>query len=85
MEHRGKIEAKNKGELDMYFLHRLKKKYSADRFGIVPNEEFWKVYEMIQKGGKIQPIKAKRGSLVNVRGERVYTKSVSRATLNQIA
>ncbi|NVO03130.1 MAG: tetratricopeptide repeat protein [Bacteroidetes bacterium] len=36
--HRGKIPAKNKGELDMYFVDRLKPIYSEDMNGIVPNQ-----------------------------------------------
>ena len=45
-EHRGKIAAKNKGEIDMYFLNRFKPEYSADETGRVPSQEF---LEMIKK------------------------------------
>jgi len=38
--YRGKIEAKNIGKIDMYFVTRLKPEYSADEYGIVPNEKF---------------------------------------------
>ncbi len=41
-EHRGKIAAKNKGEVDMYFVNRLKPKFSADIEGNIPNEAFYK-------------------------------------------
>lgn len=37
-EHRGQVEAKNKGRIDMYFVRRIKPAYSAD--GLVPNERF---------------------------------------------
>jgi len=38
--HRGKIEAKNVGEINMYYVDRIKREYSADEKGILPNEEF---------------------------------------------
>ncbi len=38
--YRGKIEAKNTGFIDMYFVNRLKVEYSSDEFGITPNEKF---------------------------------------------
>lgn len=49
-EYRGKIQAKNKGGVDMYFLKRLRKKFSRDENGHVPNEEFHDLYEKIKKG-----------------------------------
>lgn len=39
-EYRGKIPAKHKGEIDMYFVNRLKPEYSADEAGFVPNQLF---------------------------------------------
>jgi len=39
-DHRGKIEAKGIGKIDMYFVNRLKPKFSADDKGLFPNEEF---------------------------------------------
>ncbi|WCL47784.1 adenylate/guanylate cyclase domain-containing protein [Leptospira sp. GIMC2001] len=36
-EYRGKIQAKGKGEVDMYFLLRIKPEYSVDSDGLVPN------------------------------------------------
>ncbi|MEQ8353699.1 MAG: adenylate/guanylate cyclase domain-containing protein [Leptospiraceae bacterium] len=39
-EHRGKVEAKGKGEMDMYFLHRIKPELSADEEGLLPNAMF---------------------------------------------
>ncbi len=41
--YRGKIEVKHKGELDMYFVNRLKPEYSEDKKGIYPNEKFRKI------------------------------------------
>lgn len=39
-EYRGKIEAKNVGKIDMYYVNRLKIEFSEDKFGLIPNEEF---------------------------------------------
>ncbi len=41
-EFRGEVEAKNKGKIAMYFVKRIKEKYSDDKDGQVPNEEFRK-------------------------------------------
>lgn len=38
--YRGKIEVKNRGEIDMYFVDRLKPQYSLDQHGVKPNAEF---------------------------------------------
>jgi PAS domain S-box-containing protein len=37
-DYRGKIETKNLGKIDMYFVNRIKPEYSADKFGILPND-----------------------------------------------
>jgi class 3 adenylate cyclase/putative methionine-R-sulfoxide reductase with GAF domain len=47
-EYRGKVAAKNKGELDMYFLNRLRPELSADSAGHVPNERFRELYRELQ-------------------------------------
>jgi len=39
-EHRGQVEAKNKGAIDMYFVRRIKPDFSADKAGTRPNERF---------------------------------------------
>jgi adenylate cyclase len=39
-EARGTIEAKNKGQLAMYFVNRIKPEFSADAEGRVPDERF---------------------------------------------
>lgn len=41
-ERRGKVRAKNKGEIDMFFVERIKPELSSDKEGIEPNEEFLK-------------------------------------------
>lgn len=39
-EHRGKILAKHKGHIDMYFVHRLKSEFTERGDGITPNSYF---------------------------------------------
>jgi adenylate cyclase len=41
-ESRGRIDVKNLGEIDMYFINRIKPEFSSDTYGIVPNEDFWR-------------------------------------------
>lgn len=40
-EHRGKVQAKGKGEVDMYFVNRIVPELSADTSGTQPNEAFY--------------------------------------------
>jgi class 3 adenylate cyclase len=42
-EYRGKINAKNKGEVDMYYVKELKKEFSKNGDGKTPNGKFWKM------------------------------------------
>jgi ligand-binding sensor domain-containing protein/class 3 adenylate cyclase len=44
--YRGKIAAKNKGEIDMYYVHQIKPELSVDGLGIEPNEKFWKYVDL---------------------------------------
>lgn len=37
----------------MYFLNRLKKQYSNDEEGHIPNEKFKEIYKKIKQGVKI--------------------------------
>ena len=39
--YRGKVPAKNKGELNMYYVDRIKAEFSADEAGNEPNSMFW--------------------------------------------
>lgn len=39
-EYRGRVAAKGKGDVEMYFVHRLRPEYAADANGLVPNEAF---------------------------------------------
>lgn len=49
-EHRGQITAKNKGEIDMYFLYGVKPELSVNNEGRVPNKRFREIYKTIMKG-----------------------------------
>ena len=46
-EYRGKISAKNKGEVDMYFLQRIRPELSSDELGFKPNEKFMEIYHSL--------------------------------------
>jgi class 3 adenylate cyclase len=39
VEYRGKVDAKGKGEIDMYFVNRIKETYSADMDGLTANQD----------------------------------------------
>ena len=45
-EYRGKIKAKNKGYIDMYFVHSIKPELSLNGEGIVPNPLFQKYVDL---------------------------------------
>ncbi len=45
-EFRGKIDAKNKGTIDMYFVNAIKEELSVDGLGKEPNEKFWKYVDL---------------------------------------
>ena len=38
-----KIDAKNKGKIDMYFVNGIKSQYSHDEDGVIPNRKFIEV------------------------------------------
>lgn len=53
-EYRNKIEAKNKGYLDMYFLNGLKSKFSKDQECRIPNDSMRQLLDEIKSGKKLQ-------------------------------
>ncbi|WP_155967335.1 adenylate/guanylate cyclase domain-containing protein [Kamptonema formosum] len=53
VDYRGKIQAKNKGEIDMYLVEGLKEGLSTDPVGLLPNDEFMKFYLDINCGSNI--------------------------------
>lgn len=46
-EHRGLVSAKNKGQIDMYFVGRIRGDLSRAGEGLVPNEQFHNLYERV--------------------------------------
>ncbi len=49
--YRGKIAAKNKGEIDMYYVQRIKSELSVDGKGLEPNDKFWKYADLYLYSG----------------------------------
>jgi predicted metal-dependent HD superfamily phosphohydrolase len=45
-EYRGKVKAKNKGHIDMYFVHSIRKELSVNGEGKEPNELFQKYVDL---------------------------------------
>ena len=45
-EYRGEIKAKNKGKIDMYFVHSIKPELSVNGEGLIPNELFQKYVDL---------------------------------------
>lgn len=48
-EYRGKIRAKNKGEIEMYFVKGIRPELSLDD-GVTPNGRFWEIYDQLAQG-----------------------------------
>lgn len=48
-EFRGKIAAKHKGEIDMYFVNGIRRELSVDSQGRTPGEEFFRLYQGLQQ------------------------------------
>lgn len=48
-EFRGKVAAKNKGEIDMYFVNGIKPELSVDTARRIPNEHFFRLYEYLAR------------------------------------
>jgi len=44
-EFRGRVAAKNKGEIDMYFVNRIRSNLSVDAAGRIPNKHFFRQYD----------------------------------------
>jgi len=47
-EPRGKVSVKHKGEVEMYFVEKIKPEYSENGEGLMPNSAFHQVYEELQ-------------------------------------
>jgi adenylate cyclase len=48
-EFRGKIAAKNKGEIDMYFVNGIRRELSVNGNGVIPNEMFVQSYALLER------------------------------------
>jgi ligand-binding sensor domain-containing protein/class 3 adenylate cyclase/predicted metal-dependent HD superfamily phosphohydrolase len=57
--YRGKIPAKNKGHIDMYFVERIKPELTANQDGITPSQAFWD-YANLHLFSSINYMKAER-------------------------
>lgn len=53
-EYRGKIQVKNRGELDMYFVNSIRVPLSVDGEGRVPNQKFQALYARLKAGHKMR-------------------------------
>lgn len=47
-EYRGRIQAKNKGGVNMYYLNRIKQEFSKDKDRKTPNDKFWERYRLLE-------------------------------------
>lgn len=54
-EFRGTVHAKNKGEIEMYFLKGIRPKFSVGAEGRVPNDRFKAIYDRIANGARLIP------------------------------
>lgn len=46
-EFRGKVPAKHKGDIDMYFVNGIRRELSMNGAGRTPNEEFFRLYDSL--------------------------------------
>ena len=53
-EFRGKVPAKHKGEIDMYFVNRIRRELSVDAKARTPNERFFELYRLWEQGGPLR-------------------------------
>lgn len=67
--YRGKIEAKNKGYIDMYYVSGLKAEYSIDQKGVFPNQHFKDSIEMYLFGNILNYKKAEKAILQRLKTE----------------
>lgn len=49
-EYRGAVAAKHKGEIEMYFVNRIRPELSRDEAGEIPGEKFYALYERMKSG-----------------------------------
>ena len=56
-EHRGQVKAKNKGDIDMYFLNGIRPELSVNSVGRVPNKDFLDQYRQLREENPVLPTK----------------------------
>ena len=54
-EHRGKVEAKGKGSVEMHFVRGLKSRFAEEGNVTVPNAHFWEVHARLKTGARLVP------------------------------
>ena len=54
-EYRGELKVKNRGTLHEYFLNRIRPGLSRDSEGMVPNDKFRELYELLKRGQNVLP------------------------------
>ncbi|AFM13404.1 adenylate/guanylate cyclase domain-containing protein [Turneriella parva] len=62
-EFRGTVNAKNKGDLEMYYLRGIRRKFSVNGEGRVPNDRFREIYSRIERGAKLVPRAGRKTTL----------------------
>lgn len=50
---RGEIKDKHNEKREMFILERLKPRFSKDEAGLVPNADFLRIYEKVQRGARL--------------------------------
>ncbi len=54
VERRGLVEAKGKGRMEMFFIKGLRSFVSRNGDGLTPNDEFYRLYNIVKSGGKLR-------------------------------
>jgi adenylate cyclase len=51
-EYRGKVKAKNKGEIEMYFVNSIRPELSVRRMGETPGDRFYELYDLVARSAQ---------------------------------
>ncbi|MBL8018507.1 MAG: hypothetical protein JNM27_02480 [Leptospirales bacterium] len=55
-EYRGRVPAKNKGDMNMYFVKGIRPALSRDGEARIPNDRFFKMYEAVRDAFVLEPM-----------------------------
>lgn len=55
-EYRGRVAAKNKGQMNMYFVNRIRPELSRNGEARIPNDRFVEMYQAVRDGFALQPL-----------------------------